>query len=259
MSSIRKYGFKKSVPDVNDRKYSEHKKFSIGAPLPTSFDLRSNMPPVYDQGDLGSCTANATCAAVEYDMKVQNEVVALLSRLFLYFVERKIDGDISQDGGSTLRTAITAVNQYGICNDNLWTYDPSKFALEPPVSAYNEAKLHKGVKSFSLAQNLYELQHCLAVFQRPFVFGFQVYQAFESQEVADNGIMPMPHPRESNLGGHAVCAVKYEPGYFIIRNSWGENWGLPGGGLNAGHFKMPEAFILNPEYCSDFWCVQQIE
>lgn len=248
----RKYGFKKSVPHINDQKYSDHKIFSIGAPLPASVDLRPQMPPVYDQGDLGSCTANAACAAVEYDMKVQNEAVALPSRLFLYYVERKIDGDTNQDGGSTLRTAITAVNQFGVCNDTIWPYDCSKFAVAPPESAYEQAKLHKGLKSFSVQQNLYELQHCLAVFRRPIIFGFQVYQSFESQEVADTGIMPIPRPGEQNLGGHAVCIVQYEPGYFIVRNSWGPNWGL------SGHFKMPVEFILNPAYCSDFWCLQQI-
>lgn len=247
-----KFGFKKSIPHPDDKKYHLAPHYTAGVALPTSCDLRSKCPPVYDQGDLGSCTANAGSGAVEYDMRVQNQKVVTPSRLFLYYNERNLDGDVDTDAGSSLRTCIRAINQFGVCNDELWPYNPSQFAVRPPVDAYAQAKMHRGVKSFSINQTLYDLQHCLAVFGRPILFGFEVYESFESQQVATTGVMPMPSPGENCLGGHAVLIVGYEPGYFIVRNSWGPNWGL------GGYFKMPFEYATNASYCSDFWCLQEI-
>ena len=89
----------------------------------------------------------------------------------------------------------------------------------------------------------------------PFVFGFQVFESFESQEVASSGIMPMPQANEKIVGGHAVLAVGFDEKkqIFIIRNSWGNKWG------NKGYFTMPYEFINNTDYCFDFWVVQRVK
>jgi C1A family cysteine protease len=248
----RKYNLKKSPVDPTDQKYTSHKLFQAGAPLPTEVDLRSKCPPVYDQGTLGSCTANAGCCAVEFDMIAQGEKDTLLSRLFLYYNERKRDGDVADDSGSTLRTCIKSIDSDGVCVETLCPYQIADFTHKPSAAAYTEAKKHKGVKSFALNQNLYELQHCLAVFGRPFVLGIQVYESFESQAVAETGIVPMPQPGEQLMGGHAVICVGYKPGYFIIRNSWGASWG------DHGYFYLPTDFVLNSQYTSDLWCLEKV-
>ena len=89
----------------------------------------------------------------------------------------------------------------------------------------------------------------------PVVFGFGVYESFESEEVAKTGIMPIPNKNEKLLGGHAVMAVGYddEKEHFIIRNSWGLEWG------DRGYFYMPYTFIINQKMCSDFWCIENVE
>lgn len=250
----RKYGFKKSEPNPNDKKYSDHPVFKAApnAPLPTTVDLRNQCPPVYDQGELGSCTANAGCCALEFDMIAQKEQNILPSRLFLYYNERVRDGDVNEDAGSSLRTCIQSLDGDGVCADTLCPYITSEFTQKPSTAAYADAVHHKGIVSFALAQNEYQLQHCLAVLGRPFVFGFEVYASFESQQVATTGIVPMPKPHEQYLGGHAVICVGYKPGYFIVRNSWGANWG------DHGYFYLPTAFMLSPQLCSDFWCLQKI-
>lgn len=249
--TTRNYGFVQSPPQPEDPNFSSHPAFVLSSLVPTSFDLRNQMPVVFDQGPLESCTSNAACAAFEFDMKDQHESVIYLSRLFQYYNQRALDGNADKNVGSSNRAAILAFSLYGVCSDHLWPYIVSQFAVKPTASAYNQAIFHESVSAHVLNQNLYELQFCIGIYKHPFIFGFKVYESFEN--ISNTGIMTMPQPGEKVIDGHAVCAVGYEPGYFIIRNSWGPNWGL------HGHFKMPEAFILNPAYCSDFWVLNQIE
>ncbi len=261
--SVHKYGFRKSLPMPHDKQYAQHHgKFALGAPLPESFNLAEYCPNAYNQLDLGSCTANAGAAAIEILMRIQGERVVTPSRLFLYYNERAIDGDVGQDGGSTLRTCIQSVNQNGVCDEQYWPYIVENFAQRPPNQAYTQARQHQGVKSFVVAQSEYDIKHCLAVAKRPILFGMQVYDSFESQQVANTGVMPMPTPNSQCLGGHAILIIGYLKDYFIVRNSWGTDWGCDAnGGHNSslrGYFLCPKEFLLNPAYCSDFWCLEQI-
>jgi C1A family cysteine protease len=86
----------------------------------------------------------------------------------------------------------------------------------------------------------------------PFVFGFTVYESFESAAVANSGHAPMPAPSERAIGGHAVMAVGYEDAnqWFLVRNSWGRGWGL------AGYFTLPYAYLIQSGLSSDFWTIR---
>jgi C1A family cysteine protease len=88
----------------------------------------------------------------------------------------------------------------------------------------------------------------------PFVFGFTVYESFESQQVAQSGVLSMPAAGETIVGGHAVLAVGYDDSKnaFIIRNSWGDGWGL------AGYFYMPYAYLLDNNLSDDFWTIRTV-
>jgi C1A family cysteine protease len=104
-----------------------------------------------------------------------------------------------------------------------------------------------------VAQNLVQMQGCLAS-GYPFVFGFTVYDSFESDAVAQTGNVPMPIPAENVLGGHAVLAVGYDntKRVFIVRNSWGPDWGA------KGYCYMPYEYLLTPSYSSDFWTIRSV-
>jgi C1A family cysteine protease len=97
------------------------------------------------------------------------------------------------------------------------------------------------------------MQGCLAE-NYPFVFGFTVYQSFESETVAGTGIVPMPSPGEAVVRGHCVVAVGYDDTQrtFIIRNSWGTDWGI------KGYCMMPYEYLLNPQLASDFWTIRSV-
>jgi C1A family cysteine protease len=221
--------------------------------LPAAVDLRGGCPSVYDQGQLGSCTANAIAAAVQFDRLKQQIPDFMPSRLFLYYNERVIENTVQSDAGGQLRDGIKSLASQGDCPEALWPYldDGKTFAAQPPQECYDNAVLHTAVAYQRLIQNLNQLKGCLAA-GYPFVFGFTVYESFESDAVAQSGQAPMPSLDEPALGGHAVLAVGYDDArnWFIVRNSWGPAWG------DQGYFYLPYTYLADENLATDFWTLR---
>jgi C1A family cysteine protease len=244
----RNYGWLPDLPDHRDYRFAaEH----TAAQLPPKVDLHSIFPPVYDQGQLGSCTANAIAGAYDYERRRQQLQFINPSRLFVYYNERVIEGSVLSDSGAMLRDGIKTIAAQGVCPESLWPYQIDKFAAKPPANCYTAAAQHKAVQYLSVAQDLVQMKSCLAS-GFPFVFGFTVYESFESQEVAKTGKIPMPAPGESILGGHAVAAVGYSDASqrFLARNSWGAGWGI------NGYFTIPYAYLLDSNLADDYWTIR---
>lgn len=242
------YGWKKDLPDKRDVTYTYH-----AMPLPEKVDLRPEMPPVYNQGQLGSCTANAGGAAFAYMHKKNEKELFMPSRLFIYYNTRKRDGTIKYDAGSTIRSTIKAMVKYGAALEELWPYDIEKFAAKPLSRVYKNGKTNMVVSYLKVPQNETALKTSLAQ-GFPIVFGFSVYDSFESVTVANTGIVEMPLDDESLVGGHAVVLVGYDDtqNMFIVRNSWGEEWG------DQGYCYMPYEYILNHDLSADFWTIRLV-
>lgn len=217
-------------------------------------DLRNKCPPVYDQGQLGSCTANAIAGAYEFDqIKEQEEEPFVPSRLFIYYNERKMEGTVDKDSGAEIRDGIKSINKIGVCPEKDWPYNIEKFTEQPSDECYVIAENHKSVEYKKLIQDLEQLKQCL-IQGYPFVFGFVVYESCESSSTAKTGYIPMPKPGEKILGGHAIMAVGFndEIQHFIIRNSWGQ-WG------DKGYGYMPYNYLINSDLSSDFWVVKRVK
>ena len=219
-------------------------------PLPTIVDLRPKMPPICDQGSLGSCTANALCGLIGYE----NPNMIKGSRLFLYYNERVIEKDVPIDAGATLADGILSLQTYGICPETSWPYIISNFAVKPPAQCYTQALAHKATQVQNIQNTLSQMKAALNA-GYPFVVGILVYQSFESAAVASTGLVPMPNlQKEQLLGGHAVVCVGYNDTkqLWIMRNSWGTSWG------DKGYFYLPYNYLLNSVLTSDLWCIQKI-
>lgn len=249
---VKRYGWLPDLPDARDHKYSAP--LATLGPLPAQVDLRAQCPDVYDQGQLGSCTANAIAGAIQFDRMKQNcQPDWMPSRLFIYYNERAIEHTVGTDSGAMIRDGIKSVNKQGVCPETDWPYDIGKFTAKPVNKAYQDALQTKAVQYCGVVRSLAQMQGCLAS-GFPFVFGFTVYESFESDQVKQTGVLPMPSTSEQMLGGHAVLAVGYDDAQqrFLVRNSWGPGWG------QGGYFTMPYAYLMESSLSDDFWTIRMI-
>lgn len=266
-------GWRPDKPDFRD--------FKFGAPpravLPPIVDLRPGFPAVYDQGELGSCTANAIAGCIEYLQRKQKKAKQFLpSRLFIYYNERAMEGTIDEDAGAEIRDGIKSVNKLGAPPEDLWPYDAKGdlFKTKPSAKAFKEATKYQALEYQRVGNSAMTLRACLAK-GLPLVFGFTVYDSIDGDEATKLGIIPIPGEKEGTQGGHAVAGVGYTNDlrkvhslgaalvlpdwaktvgfWMIVRNSWAADWG------DKGYCYIPFDFITNDDLATDFWTIKLIE
>ena len=261
---ISRLGWVRDLPDPRDHVYSAP--LGVLQALPASIDLDPKFP-IYDQGRIGSCTANALAGAVQFDrLKNSQNPDFVPSRLFIYYNERVIEGDPGNDGGAQLRDGIKTLQQQGVCPETEWPYDDtpapyeggpfpvgSRPATNPPQTCYNDAVNYEIVNYQRLNQNLSQLQGCLAA-GFPFAFGFTVFDGWYKQN-PHPAVIPVPSATDTPVGGHAVLCIGYDnnKSLFKIRNSWGPNEG------DQGYFYMPYAYVTEPTLANDLWVINSIK
>ena len=237
-----KYCLKRQKYDKRDFLFSKLEGAMI---MPTSIDIRNLMPPICDQLQLGSCSANSSTS---YDVFLYNNKVQL-SRLFEYYMVREIEGTVNEDSGATNRDNVSSINKNGICEESLMPYDISKFTIPPIEEAIVNAKQYT-ISSYVALSNLTDIKQALAI-SKPVILGMDVFESFEGSEIATTGKMPMPLSTEKNLGGHSVLVVGYVDAnnYLIVRNSWGPGWG------DKGYFYMPYEYLTIHTF--DYWIMNK--
>jgi C1A family cysteine protease len=217
-------------------------------PLAETVDNRKFCPPIYDQGDLGSCTAFSMGKGLrEYNQRKNGEEQVGLSALWLYYNERAHMGNeyINEDSGANMIDGMWVLENKGNATDTSWPYLTPKFAVKPPAEADASAaawktKVNTNLATFDDVKTAINNGQAVA-------FGFMVYSSF--QWIGKSGVMPMPKPNEQVLGGHAVLAVGYDDAkkLLTVRNSWGKGWG------DNGYFYMPYDFAKDGDKTMDFW------
>lgn len=253
MPALKRYGWLPDTPDPRDTLYDAPPAGAMS--LPARVDLTSQCPPVYNQGALGSCTANAIGAALEFlQKKEQLPQVFVPSRLFIYYNERAREGTIDTDSGGQIRDGIKSVATQGAPPEALWPYDPAMFAATPPASLYEVARQYLAIVYMRLTNAVDQLKGCLAS-GYPFVFGFVVYASFEGPRVEQTGQVGMPYLGEPIAGRHAVLAIGYDDDAqtFLVRNSWGPDWGM------GGNFTLPYAYLTDAALATDFWTIRVVQ
>ncbi len=272
------FGWIPDLPDTRDYTKDHPKVAPLLAKKPSSLqssaDLRPFCPPVFDQGEMGSCTANAAAALLSYHNRRSFGKTAPLSRMFIYKGTR----DLMQaqgDSGACIRTTMGALSLFGAPPERYWGYDGSLLDSAPPAFCYSYAANYQATSYFRLDEKsagirsegkgaaLAGARGALAQ-GLPAMFGFRVFESI--RESARDGKIPYPERGEKLLGGHAVLAVGYDDaltikngtgdnektGAFLIRNSWGEGWGEKGYGW------LPYDYLL-AGLAEDFWCLVKAE
>lgn len=252
----RKYGWLPEPADVRDYQYRAPR--AVLRKLPDSIFLAPFCPPPRDQLQIGSCSGQSTTAHVDF-LAIKNKVPGYKtgSPMFQYYNTRRLQGDVLNDTGGYLRTAIKAAASFGICEETLWPYETEKFAVQPGSPAYENGATRQILTYHRIPTgDVEQMMGCLSD-GFPFVFGFPVYDFFQSDRMAETGILHMPRQNERMLGGHAVmaCGFNLKQKRFLILNSWGVKWGLP---KMPGFFTMPFGYFSEC-LADDIWTIRSTE
>lgn len=209
-------------------------------------DLRSYDSIVESQEKLGSCVGNAVTNC--FELMVNHRYPKLfveLSRLFVYYNARKLEGNVEYDTGVyEIRNALKGANHYGICTEELWPYDISKFNVEPPEVCYVDAKKRviTVYQKLTTPSDVFESLNSI----KPVIIGFYVFGNF-FDVTKEESTLQMPKETDYMMGGHAVSIVGYslEKKAFLAKNSFGDDWG------DDGYFWLP--FEYANKYVFEYW------
>ena len=247
-TSIKLGGYMAASPNMSATTVSTNIDASS---LPSKVDLRKFMSRVEDQGEVGSCTANATAGAYEYLLNVTKSTFYDVSRLFLYYNSRALNGEEGQDCGAILSLVLQSISNQGICDEKIWPYVESKKLQRPPQNAYTDAEQHKISNYAHVPTDLATWKSVLAE-GYPIIFGVKIYSSFQTPR---NGRISMPRGNDQDLGGHAMLCVGYsDPDrVFIVRNSWGHQWG------DEGYCYIPYDYMMSNSLNSgDSWVIYDV-
>jgi C1A family cysteine protease len=236
----KRYGCNPDLKDNRDLKFVDSLHYKVMS-LPSSVDLRAKLPACWDQGQLGSCTGHGSVGALVFIHPAM-----MFSRLEAYYNARVIEGDVGQDDGAQIRDVVSGLADTGVVQESVWPYNIDTFAT-PPANL-GTAPACK-ISQYLRINNLLELKNSLAQ-GFPVIIGFTVYEGFETDEVAQSGILNMPGVDEQVVGGHCVLVVGYDDanGRALVRNSWGTAWGI------NGYFWMDYGYFQ--DLVSDMWTIR---
>lgn len=246
-----KRGWLPDLPDIRDLPFALIRRKLWREMLPSDVDLRLGCSAVEDQGNLGSCTANAIAGALEFLDKVDGKVTEA-SRLFIYWFERERIGQVLSDSGAYIRDGVKVCRSKGYCDEALWPYDVAQFKRRPNQAARLDAA-KRIIKGYYRCATLADVKAALAS-GLPVVFGFSVYSSAMTDAVAKTGDIPLPSTSDTQEGGHAVLAVGYDDATqrLRFRNSWGVAWG------DKGYGTLPYGYITDRNLSDDFWVISKL-
>lgn len=265
---LQKFGQKDSIKQMLSKAGAVS---ATRSSLPTKVSLEKWFSPIEDQGQIGSCTANAGVALVEYFERRAYGKHIDASRLFLYKATRNLMHE-KGDTGAFLRSTMGALVLFGVPPEEYWPYDISKFDDEPSAFCYAFAQSYQPLSYYRLdppdisrKELLNSVKTNLAA-GFPSMFGFTVYSSI-GQSNDSGGEIPFPSKGEKIEGGHAIVAVGYDDnrkitnsnvggsttkGALQIRNSWGTGWG------DKGYGWLPYDYVLKG-LAEDWWSLLRNE
>jgi C1A family cysteine protease len=246
---VRRGAYRTSGEHPEDRHFLPDR----ATPMPRRVDLRDDMAHVVDQLELESCVANAVAGAFELLEKRATERVRRISRLFVYYNARAGEHDTKRDDGATIRAGVSALRLHGACAEATWPYVERRVLDRPDARAYDEARRFRISEALRVAIELDAMRACVAA-GHPFLFGVKLYESFDGG--GNHGHVPLPDPpHDKRAGGHTMLAVGYDDDArtFIVRNSWGRDWG------EDGYCFLPYDYVASRRFCDEAWTMTKLD
>ena len=259
----RNFGYKPDLPDFRDKLFGVEEPKELQ--LPPRVTLRDKMPPVWDQGPLGACTAFSIISCLMFALGPKTPQLSFLD---LYFKERLIEGTVDEDAGAEIRDGIKALAKWGVATADTWPYKIRNYRQPPPKEAAAEDQTYQ-IKKYMRLKGHEDYMRCLAM-GYPFVIGFSVYDNYDDDPVVRNGVLATPFVTNKLIGGHAVAVVGYDTAFhesevfknsgldksqidplaYEVRNSYGPEFG------DDGHFWVAASYFDNKDLADDAWTIR---
>ena len=244
-----------SPPDYRDHLYAAPEEHLVAPPEYVDLRTVRATPRIFDQLQLGSCTANAANAVVQYvERKDSDPDYDRLSRLYTYYYSRVKIGTPLEDSGAEIRDTFDVLAERGSPREKFWPYSVTKFAQEPPALEYRAGQ-HRVLEYLSVAGG--DGAHMVACLAEgyPFTYGFAVYRSFwdigaDGRWDGAQGAIDGYHAVDCWGYDFRAGAFGFDEGGWITRNSWGEEWG------DAGYFYTPRHYMAAEAF--DCWTVRKV-
>lgn len=200
-------------------------------PEKDSVDLRKYCSPIGDQGQTGRCSAFAWTHATEMSRNIQYQESIQLSPTYTMLEFQKMQGDARDfvyaykggDGtvGGPDPGQVLAEN--GTCRQELWPDDrPNPLSREQQLQA--DAGTHR-LDAVPWPIALEDVRKVLSA-GCPVHLSMNTGQTFST--VGRDGLFNAAEAPSGAHGRHAMLIVGYIGNFFIVKNSWGADWGDQG-------------------------------
>lgn len=249
---MKGFGYKQDLPDQRDIVFEDHQsKFAVGlSNSATEYGLKDELP-ISDQENLQSCVADATTSALEILLAVEGFEPIQLSRLLTYWNSRMLTQDTDKDEGTYIRNAFQTLSSLGVCPESEWPYDTSKVFAQPPITAYQSANANKVISYYRIGETgkarIDSIERAIRN-DKPVVFGAGISEEFLNDYSGNEIVWDTP---STIIGRHAMVLtrVRILPNgkrEFLLRNSWGFQWG------RNGRNWITEDYLMSSQV-SDIW------
>jgi C1A family cysteine protease len=246
-------GWKQDKAGVRDASFAATRVYRATA-IKSKTDLSPKMPPIYDQGMIGSCTGNGLAAILDFARGKQGMAFIGPSRLFIYFAEREIEGTINEDAGAQIRTGIDVLADLGSCKEKTWPYRESQWRTKPGAKCYTEALSFQALHGYKVQNTDGRSIRIALSAGYPVVFGSLLYSQIDLVDY-QHPILQMPRKGERTIGGHCMVIVGHDDSrkLYKVRNSWGKAW------ADSGYFFIPYDYVHSAKITGDCWVIDQAE